>query len=120
MIYDEHILFCRQEEREVQFLTAGDPAHQVLVQHINSSVFLEQLNLATHGRHTGQLEVLHSMFLTYVNKRIDYDPPSYSGRIQLALLDHNENCQRKKVLGMLNYNSVVLTHSALLYIWCSS
>lgn len=91
---------CSGEERVVPFLTAGEPAHTVLVEHLHSKPFQEQLALCTHGRHTGGLEVLHSMFLTYVSKRVDYDPPSYAGRIQLALLDHNENCRRKVVLGM--------------------
>lgn len=98
--------FLRMEDREVQFLGPGDPAHQVLVEHIKSKAFLSQLNLCTHGVHTGKLEVLHSMFLAYVSKRIDYDPPSYHARIQLAILDHNENCTRKPLYGEWIWNSV--------------
>ena len=89
----------RSEDRDVQFLQSNDPAHKVLVEHIQSKPFMEQLNLCTHGVHTGKLEVLHSMFLAYVSKRIDYDPPSYNARVQLAVLDHNENCSRKPIIG---------------------
>lgn len=93
------IRFCRNEERQVQFLQAGDPAHKVLVEHLRSKAFMDQLSLCTHGVHTGRLEVLHSMFLAYVSKRVDYDPSSYNARIQLAVMDHNENCSRRPVLG---------------------
>ena len=88
-----------EEHRQVQWLSPGDPAHQVLVEHLHSKNFLSQLEQAVHGQHTGSLEVLHSLLLTYASKRVDYDPPSYEGRMQLAILDHNENCQRKAVEG---------------------
>ena len=91
--------YVRLEDRDVQFLQSNDPAHKALVEHIQSKPFMAQLNLCTHGVHTDKLEVLHSMFLAYVSKRVDYDPPSYNARVQLAVLDHNENCSRKPILG---------------------
>jgi hypothetical protein len=30
---------------------------------------------------------------------VDYDPPSYNARVQLALMDHNENCSRPVIYG---------------------
>ena len=90
------MLFYR---RDVAWLTPGSEAHKILVEHLHSPNFLSQVEMAAHGQHTGVLEVLHSLFLTYASKRIDYDPPSYEGRIKLAIIDHNENCQRKVKLG---------------------
>lgn len=71
--------------------------------HLHTPTFLTQLELAAHGQHTGSLEVLHSMFLAYATKRIDFDPPSYEGRIELAILDHNENCGLKAQTGEIKY-----------------
>lgn len=82
----------------VPWLSPGDDAHQVLTEHLHSSRFLSQLELAAHGQHTGGLEVLHSLFLAYAPKRINFNPPSYEGKIQLAIIDHNENCQREVLL----------------------
>ena len=92
----------REEHELLPYLLPGSEAHEVLVEHLHSETFLRQLRLAAHGLHTGQLEVLHSMLLTYVSKRIDYDPAAYRGRIQLAILDHNENCERGVIMGMLD------------------
>lgn len=92
--------FYSEENRDVTWLQPGDDAHKVLVDHVQTPQFLSQLELAAHGTHTGRLEVLHSMFLTYASKRIDFDPPSYQGRIQLGILDHNENCTRPVQTGM--------------------
>lgn len=98
---NNYYLVCHfsYENKSVDSLKPGDPAQTVLVQQLPFNPFLRQIELCTHGRHTGTLEVLHSLFLAYVSKRIDYNPPSYIDRIQLALLDHNENCQRKPLLG---------------------
>lgn len=98
------ILGCsyRGEHDDISFLEAGDGAHTVLTEHLHSNNFLKQLELCAHGQHTGRLEVLHSLILSYVSKRVDYDPPAYQGRVQLAILDHNENCQRPPILGELN------------------
>ena len=49
--------------------------------------------------HTGALESLHSVMLKYAPKRLDFDPASYNGRIQLAILDFNENIHRERQRG---------------------
>ena len=45
--------YVRLEDRDVQFLQSNDPAHKALVEHIQSKPFMAQLNLCTHGVHTG-------------------------------------------------------------------
>jgi len=84
----------RDTDRELKWLTPGDPAHQVLVEYLSSKNFLSQLRQAAHGTHTGTLENLHSVMLVYASKRIDFDPASYNGRMCLAIMDHNENVGR--------------------------
>ena len=88
------LILFREEHEHVQFLQPGSPAHLVLTEHLHSKPFLSQLSLASLGYHTGKLEVLHSMMLAYVPKRIDFDSPSYEGRVQLEFIDHNENVGR--------------------------
>lgn len=115
--YHEHyVVFFRGEDERLPFLTAGDEAHKVLITHLQSSNFLKQLAQCTHGQHTGRIEVLHSMFLAYVSKRVDYDPPSYCGRIQLAILDHNENCNRPPIIGKLPMSTCATMQTSLLLI----
>ena len=83
-----------EEHDDLLYLRPGSAAQEVLIEHLHDKNFVKQLGLISHGHHTGKLEVLHSMMLAYVPKRVDYDPPSYVARTQLAILDHNENVQR--------------------------
>lgn len=92
---------CSEERRTVQWLKAGDPAHQVLIEYLTSKNFLDQIAQAAHSSHTGTLESLHALMLAYAPKRLDFDPRSYEGRIKLAIMDHNENVQRGVKLGEL-------------------
>lgn len=87
------------EDDAAQWLTPGSPAHKVLTNRIRKPHFLSQLKLAAHGQQTWMLEVLHTLMLSYVTKQIDNDPPSYHARIQLAICDHNENCDRPIIAG---------------------
>lgn len=89
-------------EREVPWLVAGSPAHDVLVQHLSTPNFQKQVKQAAHGTHTGALESFHSLILAYASKRVDFDPPSYNGRVWLAIMDHNENAGRPLKIGKHN------------------
>lgn len=84
----------------MKWLTPGSPPHKVLVAHLTSPQFLSQVRQMAHGTHTGALEVLHSSMLAYAPKRLDFDPASYNARIQLAVIDHNENVERPEKLGV--------------------
>lgn len=117
-IYDLIIYFSKEHE-QIPWLTAGGPAHKVLIEHLHTPQFLSQLEQAAHGRHTGTLEVLHSLILAYASKRIDYDPPAYNGRIQLAIIDHNENCARPLKYGMYCYNIYFRYATYFAVLWTS-
>jgi hypothetical protein len=56
--------------------------------------------MLNHGMHTGSLENLHSLILAYAPKRLDFDPPGYLSRVQLAIIDHNRNVGRATIKGM--------------------
>jgi hypothetical protein len=48
----------------------------------------------TEFRHTGELEVFHSLMLKYLPKRKHFSYRSMLARTQLAALDHNHNFNR--------------------------
>ena len=61
--------------------------------------------MLNHGQHTGRLENLHSLILAYAPKRLDFDPPYYHARVQLAIIEHNWNVQRDTLKGVSSYVS---------------
>lgn len=77
----------------------------MLNSHISMPQFLSQIEQLAYGSHTGSLEVFHSLILTYAPKRLDFDVKSYNGRVQLAVLDHNENVGRKVLQGRLSFSN---------------
>ena len=61
--------------------------------------------MLNHGMHTGSLESLHALILAYAPKLLDFDPPGYQARVQVAIMDHNHNYQRKLRLGEYSYEA---------------
>ena len=94
------ILFFTAQNQDINYLRIGDPAHRLLVKNLHSKSFLNQLDLCTHGVYTGQLEELSSTLHDYIDREENSDTDSYSSSVQLAVLEHNENCTttRKPVL----------------------
>ncbi|KAK7157007.1 hypothetical protein R3I94_006918 [Phoxinus phoxinus] len=65
-------------------------------------------------KHTGKLEVFHSLLLKYCPKRIHFHYTSMLARTQLAVLDHNENVNRHQAstkTGTPRFNVVFPKHS---------
>ena len=87
-------IYYSDVERRAAWLTSGSPAHQILVSALTCERRLTTLRLLNHGMHTGYLESLHSLMLTYAPKRLDFDPVGYRARTQLAIVDHNSNVGR--------------------------
>ena len=83
------------------WLEAGDQGHQVLQEMLDKPKVLSTLRMLNHGLHTGALENLNSLILVYAPKRLDFDPPGYNARVQLAIIDHNRNVGREALKGIL-------------------
>ena len=99
-------------ESKALWLAVGDPAHQVLTTALACRRRLSTLRLLNHGMHTGRLENLHSLILTYAPKRLDFDPAGYRTRVNLAIIDHNSNVDRKVLQGentLFYYQAVTST-----------
>lgn len=94
-------------ERKAVWLTLGEPAHDLLVKHLQSR--LRTLRMLNHGMHTGRLENLHSLILTYAPKRLDFEPPGYRARVLLAVIEHNCNVRRAPLKStVLAYHNLVI------------
>ena len=63
--------------------------------------------------HTGSLESLHALILAYAPKLLDFDPPGYQARVQVAIMDHNHNYQRKLRLGEYSFESTLVVLRSL-------
>lgn len=102
-IYNSGWIIYSDIERKVPWLKPDSPAHKVLINTICAPKNIKTLRMLNHGQHTGSLENLHSLMVSYAPKRTDFDPPGYIARVQLAIIDHNENISRPVQKG-LYYN----------------
>ena len=109
-ICSELISVCSDIEPKAVWLTKGDPAHNALMKVLTAGRRLQTLRLLNHGMHTGALENLHSLILAYAPKRLDFDPPGYAARVQLAIIDHNRYTARPKAKGSFYVCLLCLFH----------
>ena len=89
-----HHRLSRREKKQVPWLKAGSPALVALEEVVNNKRFLKDMEKLTEFRHTGELEVFHSLMLKYLPKRKHFSYRSMLAHTQLAALDHNHNCNR--------------------------
>ena len=67
----------------------------------------------TGFHHTGSLEVFHSSLLKYFSKRQHFSYLGMQARLELAILDHNYNTDRKQATTrsgkkyLIGYNLIV-------------
>ena len=108
-----HHKLSRREIKEKVWLKTGTAAHVALEEVVYNKKLLKDLKLVTEFHHTGSLEVYHSMMLKYCPKRQHFGNEGMIARTQLAALDNNHNCSRKKAVvkhgssqGSLRYNLV--------------
>ena len=66
--------------------------------------------------HTGSLEVFHSLLLKYCPKRQHFSYVGMQARIELAILDHNYNTQRKQATTK-DGTKIIILHLCLTYIF---
>ncbi|XP_035658144.1 uncharacterized protein LOC118403520 [Branchiostoma floridae] len=86
----------RADTDDIMWLRPGSPPHQALYNIATNKTLLKDLSHLTGFKHTGTVEVFHSMLLKYAPKRQHYFFHGMKGRLQLAVLDHNENVLREQ------------------------
>jgi hypothetical protein len=88
------------------WLTADSPGLKVLTDYLHKPRVTKTLRLLNHGQHTGMIESLHNLIISYAPKRLDFDPAAYQSRVRLAIIDHNENVGRPPITGELMSNNI--------------
>ena len=84
-----------EEERKTRWLIPDSPAHQALQDVLFDKNLVKDIRHLTKACRTGELESFHNMLLKYCPKRKHYFYPGMLARLQLAVLDHNNNTARK-------------------------
>ena len=69
--------------------------HRTLINVVKDKTLLKDIKKLTGYHHTGSLEVFHSLLLKYCPKRQHFSYVGMQARIELAILDHNYNTERK-------------------------
>jgi hypothetical protein len=75
----------------LEYFSKGDSAHTTLQDVVLNTRWMRSLKYYTKFRHTGSLEMFHSILLMYAPKRIAFQNDAYHTRIILAALDHNHH-----------------------------
>ncbi|XP_057295234.1 uncharacterized protein LOC130623738 [Hydractinia symbiolongicarpus] len=63
---------------------------------VNEKQLLNDLKYVADFKHTGQLEVYHSLLNKYCPKRLAFSYAGMAARTQLAVLDHNSAVKRQQ------------------------
>ena len=91
-----HPALSSEKERSKRWLKSGSTAHSALCKVVLQNTLLWDMKKLTGYHHTGSLEVFHSFLLKYCPKRQHFSYMRMQARIELEILDHNYNTQRKQ------------------------
>ena len=84
-----------EEQRSKKWLRSGSLLHTTLKNKVCNKTLLRDIKMLTGFHHTGALEVFHSLLLT---KRQHFSYIGMQASIELAILDHNYNINRKQAI----------------------
>ena len=85
------------EQRKTQWMIPDSAEHQALQDILFDRNLVKDIRHLTKACHTGELESFHNVLLKYCPKRKHYHYPGMLARLQLAVMDHNNNLDRKPV-----------------------
>ena len=95
-----------EEQRSKKWLRSRSLVHTTLKNIMYNKTLLRDIKKLTGFHHTGALEVFHSLLLKYCPKRQHFSYVGMQAHIELAILDHNYNTNRKQATtkrGMLKF-----------------
>ena len=104
-----HRTLTKKDERSKKWLPKRSHAYKALKDIVTDKNVLKDLPHLSLFRHSGELEVFHSLYNMYCPKRIGYSYAGMYARTQLAVMDHNcgiARQQAKTKAGKLRYNTV--------------
>ena len=111
-----HQTLSSEEERSRKWLRSGSVAHSALRKVVLQDTLLRDMKKLVGFHHTGSLEVFHSLLLKYCPKRQHFSYVGMQARIELAILDHNYNTQRKQATTK-DGTKIIILHLCLTYIF---
>ena len=91
-----HPTLSPEEQRSKKWLRLGSASHNALRKVVLKDSLLRDMEKLSGFHYTGSLEVFHSLLLKYCPKRLHFSYVGMQARIELAILDHNYNTQRKQ------------------------
>lgn len=92
----EHPKLSGAHAKDVKWLKYRSPAYICLESIVLDKSLIRDLQYCAEYHHTGMLEVYHSLLTKYCPKREHFQLPGMIARTQLAVLDHNNNLNRKQ------------------------
>ena len=105
----EHAPVDKNSETTSDWIHEGTPAYSKLESIVLNKNLMKDLAFLVEFRHTGSLEVYHSLITKYCPKRLHFKLASMIARSELAALDHNNGLSRGQACtkdGKLRYNTV--------------
>lgn len=93
----DHNQLSSDEIEAKAWITEGSPAFLALKKIIYDKKLISAIEKCRHYIHTSQLESLHNVFLKYLPKRLNFWENSTNMRLQLAIIEHNTNVDRKLI-----------------------
>lgn len=97
----DHDQLTDEEGRSKEWLKMGSPAHTSLIKIITQPTLVKDLEQMNEQIHTTMLEVFHALKIRYLPKSSFFGMEKMLAGTQLAILDHNNNCNRAQVSGIL-------------------
>ena len=91
-----HLPLPVEEQRSKKWLRSGSLVHRTLRNIVHDKNLLRDIKKLTRFHHTGSLEVFYSSLLKYCPKRQHFSYLGMQARLELAILDHNYNTDRKQ------------------------
>ena len=87
-----------EEQRSKKWLRLGSASHNTLRKIVLKDSLLRDnfMKKLSGFHHTSSLEVFHSLLLKYSPKRQHFSYVGMQAHIELTILDHNYNAQRKQ------------------------
>ncbi|XP_078582072.1 uncharacterized protein LOC144865306 [Branchiostoma floridae x Branchiostoma japonicum] len=90
----EHLPLTARQKKKKKWMKMGSAPHKALAEVVLETTLLKDMSQMTKFKHTGNLEVHHNVVLKYAPKRTHFTYPVMRGRLQLSVIDNNENIGR--------------------------
>ena len=94
----QHKKYTSAEARKKKWIEKNSPAYNALEDIVLDKKYLKDMEHLCEPYHTGDIKVFHSLITSYAPKRQHFELNVMNARVQLAILDHNNNVGRKQAV----------------------